>query len=66
MVMPQVIEVHEGDAMVLRHLAFPQGRLELREKLRPNGDHPHKKGDGRQRRRFFHKNPEHRTLPINY
>jgi hypothetical protein len=38
--------------------------LELRNELRPDRDHPHKKHDGRQRRGFFHEYLQHVRLPI--
>src|SRR3954451_24079871 len=38
------------------------GESELRYQLRPHRDHPDKKGNGRQRGRFFHENLQHDSL----
>ena len=66
MVIPHVGGVHAERAIATRYQAFPQARparrSELRNKLRPNRDHPDEQRNRRQSRRFLDENPQHPRL----
>ena len=76
MVMPWRCRVHAERSIRARHPAFPQPvhksawigfppASKLRNHLRPDRNHRDKQRNRRQRRRFFHKYPQHRPTPYD-